>query len=126
MRVSAEFSMNPPAKFIGFERPWSVILALCWPWRRWRWEILQRWRRPVFARLLAYSAIAHAGYILLALAYFSHSPLSTNAILYYILTYGLTTIGAFGAVAVVERASGSDRMDAFLGLSKRTRCWQRF
>ena len=44
---------------------------------------------------------------------------SAQAILYYILTYGLTTIGAFGAVAVVERATGSDRMDAFLGLHKR-------
>ncbi len=39
--------------------------------------------------------------------------------LYYILTYGLTTIGAFGVVGVVERATGSDRMDAFLGLNKR-------
>ncbi len=28
VRVSAEFSMNPPAKFIGFQGPWSVILAL--------------------------------------------------------------------------------------------------
>jgi len=70
-------------------------------------------------RLLAYSAIAHAGYILLGLAFFSYSPQSAQAILYYILTYGLTTIGAFGAVAVVERAGGSDRMDAFLGLAKR-------
>jgi NADH-quinone oxidoreductase subunit N len=70
-------------------------------------------------RLLAYSAIAHAGYILLGLAFFSYSSQSAQAILYYILTYGLTTIGAFGAVAVVERAGGSDRMDAFLGLAKR-------
>ena len=70
-------------------------------------------------RLLAYSAIAHAGYILLALAFFTYSPLSTEAILYYILTYGLTTIGAFGVVGVVERATGSDKLDAFLGLSKR-------
>jgi NADH-quinone oxidoreductase subunit N len=31
----------------------------------------------------------------------------------------LTTIGAFGVVAVVERATGSDRLDAFLGLQKR-------
>jgi NADH-quinone oxidoreductase subunit N len=45
--------------------------------------------------------------------------LSANAVLYYVLTYGLTTIGAFGVVAVVERATGSDRMDAFLGLHKR-------
>jgi NADH-quinone oxidoreductase subunit N len=87
-------------------------------------------------RLLAYSAIAHAGYILLGVA--SHSSLSgqgnafeilwrspepviyiANAVLYYVLTYGLTTIGAFGVVSVVERATGSDRLDAFLGLHKR-------
>jgi len=70
-------------------------------------------------RLLAYSAIAHAGYILLGLAFFSWTPASAQAILYYILTYGLTTIGAFGVVDVVERATGSDRMDSFLGLHKR-------
>ena len=75
-------------------------------------------------RLLAYSAIAHAGYILLALAYFradASAPYSSAAaaVLYYILSYGLTTIGAFGVVGVVERATGSDRMDAFLGLHKR-------
>jgi NADH-quinone oxidoreductase subunit N len=87
-------------------------------------------------RLLAYSAIAHAGYILLGVATqraypgqgspfhfllstIGPSALSTNAVLYYILTYGLTTIGAFGAVAVVERATGSDRLDSFLGLHKR-------
>jgi NADH-quinone oxidoreductase subunit N len=44
---------------------------------------------------------------------------SANAVLYYILTYGLTTIGAFGVVGVVERATGSDKLDAFLGLHKR-------
>jgi NADH-quinone oxidoreductase subunit N len=70
-------------------------------------------------RLLAYSAVAHAGYILLGLAFFSWSNVSAEAILYYILTYGLTTVGAFGVISVVERATGSDRLDAFLGLQKR-------
>ena len=70
-------------------------------------------------RLLAYSAIAHAGYILLGLAFFSWTNASAQAILYYILTYGLTTIGAFGVVGVVERATGSDKLDSFLGLHKR-------
>ncbi len=70
-------------------------------------------------RLLAYSAIAHAGYILLGLAFFSWTGASAQAILYYIVTYGLTTIGAFGAVGVVERATGSDKFSAFLGLHKR-------
>ena len=70
-------------------------------------------------RLLAYSAIAHAGYILLGLAFFSWTNASAQAILYYIVTYGLTTIGAFGVVGVVERATGSDKLDSFLGLHKR-------
>ena len=87
-------------------------------------------------RLLAYSAIAHAGYILLGIAsqraysgqgsafeFFQSTTgprqLTTNAVLFYVLTYGLTTIGAFGVVGVVERATGSDRMDSFLGLHKR-------
>jgi NADH-quinone oxidoreductase subunit N len=80
-------------------------------------------------RLLAYSAIAHAGYILLGLAfvsykqggpqYFVYSTVNERAVLYYIVTYGLTTIGAFGVVGVVERAAGSDRLEAFLGLNKR-------
>ncbi len=70
-------------------------------------------------RLLAYSAIAHAGYILLGLAFFSWSNAIAQAILYYSVTYGLTTIGAFGVVGVVERATGSDKLDSFLGLHKR-------
>jgi NADH-quinone oxidoreductase subunit N len=87
-------------------------------------------------RLLAYSAIAHAGYILLGLAAhpvysgqgsalafrastFMPAIVTVNAVLYYILTYGLTTIGAFGVVDVVQRATGSDKFDAFLGLHKR-------
>jgi NADH-quinone oxidoreductase subunit N len=87
-------------------------------------------------RLLAYSAIAHAGYILLGVAVHPRYPgigsafdflmtsegapfVSANAVLYYVLTYGLTTIGAFGVVGVVERATGSDKLDSFLGLHKR-------
>jgi len=84
-------------------------------------------------RLLAYSAIAHAGYILLGVAVYKMQTgretrifetlypvvVSQKAVLYYILTYGLTTIGAFGVVGVVERATGSDRLDSFLGLHKR-------
>lgn len=87
-------------------------------------------------RLLAYSAIAHAGYVLLGIAVhpaysgqgsvlafyqgsIGPSIRGAESVLFYVLTYGLTTIGAFGAVAVVEGATGSDRLDAFLGLHKR-------
>ena len=68
-------------------------------------------------RLLAYSAIAHAGYMLLGIA--AHTEQSGAAVLYYALTYALTTVGAFGVIAIVERGAGSDRLDAFAGLSRR-------
>ena len=112
------FSSGPAPKWIGFPGPWSLIVVLM-AVASMVFGNLAALAQTSVRRLLAYSAIAHAGYILLALAYFSRSTLSTNAVLYYILTYGLTTVGAFGAVAVVERVAGSDRMDAFLGLSKR-------
>jgi len=68
-------------------------------------------------RLLGYSAIAHVGYMLLALV--SHTQQSFDALLYYALTYGLTTIGAFGVVAVVEARIGGDKLSDFSGLSRR-------
>jgi NADH-quinone oxidoreductase subunit N len=89
-------------------------------------------------RLLAYSAIAHAGYILLGVGTHPTPPqpgtelvsvginnmvqalINRQApVLFYVLTYGLTIIGAFSVVSVVERATGSDRLDSFLGLHKR-------
>ncbi len=68
-------------------------------------------------RLLAYSAIAHAGYMLLAVL--SHGKQSLASLIYYAVTYGLTTIGAFGVVAVVEQGTGDDKLSDFAGLSRR-------
>ena len=68
-------------------------------------------------RLLAYSAIGHVGYMLLALV--SHTGQSFGALLYYSTTYALTTIGAFGVVAVVEAKIGGDKLSDFSGLSRR-------
>ncbi len=70
-------------------------------------------------RLIAYSAIAHAGYMLLGVL--SHGPQSLAALIYYVVTYGLATLGAFGVVAVVENATdGDDSLAAFAGLSRRS------
>jgi NADH-quinone oxidoreductase subunit N len=118
--ISAGFNSQPVPVYHDFRTAWTqilIVLALA----SMVLGNLAALAQTSVRRLLAYSAIAHAGYILLGLAFFSYSSQSAQAILYYILTYGLTTIGAFGAVAVVERAGGSDRMDAFLGLVKRNR-----
>ncbi|MGA2808007.1 MAG: NADH-quinone oxidoreductase subunit N [Terracidiphilus sp.] len=109
---------GPVPKFLGAQIPWSIILTV-FSVASMVLGNLAALAQVSVRRLLAYSAIAHAGYMLLALAFFSHTSSSASAVLYYILTYGLTTIGAFGAVDVVQRATGSDRMDAFLGLHKR-------
>jgi NADH-quinone oxidoreductase subunit N len=68
-------------------------------------------------RLIAYSAIAHAGYMLLAIA--AHTQQSLAALLYYVITYAVTTIGAFAVIAVVEQQTGSDQWSSFDGLSRR-------
>lgn len=68
-------------------------------------------------RLLAYSAIAHAGYALLGIL--SNNGQGLAALLYYVTTYGLTLVGAFGVVAVVEREAGEARLQNFAGLMRR-------
>jgi NADH-quinone oxidoreductase subunit N len=68
-------------------------------------------------RLLAYSAVAHGGYLLLGIM--SHDGRGMAAIVYYAITYGLTTVGAFGVVSVVQERCGGDRLSDFAGLSRR-------
>jgi NADH-quinone oxidoreductase subunit N len=73
-------------------------------------------RQTSLRRLLAYSAIAHAGYMLLAIV--SHTQSSLAALLYYVVTYALATLGAFAVISVVETQKGSDRLNDFNGLSR--------
>ena len=73
-------------------------------------------------RLLAYSAIAHGGYMLLGLLAAGHAPTRHQgiaAVVYYAATYGLTTVGAFGVVAAVGGAGERDGLRDFAGLSRR-------
>ena len=66
-------------------------------------------------RLLAYSSIAHGGYILVALA--SGTVAGTWALLFYILTYTLATMGAFGVmIALGNTGEPSETLDDFAGL----------
>jgi NADH-quinone oxidoreductase subunit N len=67
-------------------------------------------------RLLAYSAIGHAGYMLLGLI--AHSSQGTNALLYYVITYALASLGAFGVLGLLE-SEGVDNMADLAGLSRR-------
>jgi NADH-quinone oxidoreductase subunit N len=68
-------------------------------------------------RLIAWSAIAHAGYILLAIV--AHSPINVAPLLYYIVTYALGTLGIFTVLQAVEGDTGSDSLACYDGLSQR-------
>jgi NADH-quinone oxidoreductase subunit N len=73
-------------------------------------------RQSSLRRLLAYSAVAHAGYMLLGIV--AHTQQSLAALLYYVITYALATLGAFAVIAVVEEQRGSDQISSFDGLSR--------
>src|SRR5262245_20113869 len=67
-------------------------------------------------RMLAYSSIAHGGYLLVALI--SGNDVGKGAILFYLAAYAVTNIGAFGVVAVVEGPDGPhDQVRDFAGLA---------
>jgi NADH-quinone oxidoreductase subunit N len=55
-------------------------------------------------RMLAYSSISHAGFMLIAVA--ADSELGAKALLYYLIPYGAASLGAFGVVAARERELG--------------------
>ena len=69
-------------------------------------------------RLLAYSTIAHAGYMLLAVATLTVS--GTSSILYYLVAYIAMNLGAFAVVALVRNATRSEDISAYRGLVKRS------
>jgi len=69
-------------------------------------------------RLLAYSAIANAGYLLVAFA--ANGPKSAAAALFYVVVYGLATLGAVAVTAAVERDCGDDKISSFAGLIHRS------
>lgn len=68
-------------------------------------------------RLLAYSSIAHAGYMLMGLA--AVSVLGAQGIMIYMLVYLIMNLGAFLVVIVVAQATGSESILDYRGLSRR-------
>ncbi len=74
-------------------------------------------RQTNLKRLLAYSAIANAGYLLVGVVAFS--PAGNTSVIFYILVYSLASLGAFGVIAVLTDTLGRDaEINDFNG------CWK--
>jgi NADH-quinone oxidoreductase subunit N len=69
-----------------------------------------------FKRLLAYSSIAHAGYMLLSVL--AITPSSASSLFFYTTAYGVSSIAAFAILILISRSSGNETIDSFRGLAK--------
>jgi NADH-quinone oxidoreductase subunit N len=116
------------AAFIGLSRVFLYALAsLRSEWEPVFWTVavltmlggnlLAVTQRDV-KRMLAYSSVANAGYMLVTIA--THTQASLQALLIYLATYAVMNVGAFGVVLAVERNDGrGTTLDDFAGLSRR-------
>ncbi|MCE7935327.1 MAG: NADH-quinone oxidoreductase subunit N [Chlorobi bacterium CHB2] len=69
-------------------------------------------------RMLAYSSVAHAGYLMIGLA--AGNPAGWTGITYYLVAYLFMQIGAFAVVGVLERENGGNlTLDDYRGLGRR-------
>lgn len=68
-------------------------------------------------RLLAYSSIAQAGYVLIGLVALSQD--GSGASVFYLLIYIFTNIAAFGVIILVSNKTGSDEIEDLYGLNRR-------
>ncbi|WP_300613430.1 NADH-quinone oxidoreductase subunit NuoN [Trebonia sp.] len=101
---------------------------LTWDWRPALWviAILTMVAGAVVAitqtdvkRLLAYSSIAHAGFVLTAVIAVSAAGLSSS--LFYLASYGLTTVGAFAVITLVRDPGGeAGHLSRWAGLGRRS------
>lgn len=113
---------------------WVALGNLDWDWRPVMWGVaaLTMVVGAVLAitqtdikRMLAYSSIAHAGFLLIGvMATFdaaAQNSKSLSAILFYLVVYGITTVGAFAVVTLVRDAGGeAGHLSRWAGLGKRS------
>jgi NADH-quinone oxidoreductase subunit N len=115
------------AAFAGFMRIFMANLSAIsaqWTQVLWILAVLTMTAGNVIAlvqhnikRMLAYSAIAHAGYVIVGMAAGDHG--AGGAILYYLLAYAFTNLGAFAVVVALDRGDEShDEIADYRGLAR--------
>lgn len=104
--------------FGGVSDTWSMVLAVIIALSLIVSNITAATQQSV-KRMLAYSSISHAAFMLMAILAHTKSFASINAILYYSLAYSIGSIAAFTVLYNVSKAKGSSNIEAFNGLGKR-------
>ncbi len=76
------------------------------------------WQKNI-KRMLAYSSVAQAGYILVGVA--AASRLGVAAAVFYLIIYTVTNIAAFATVVLISNLTGDEDIESFAGLSRRSK-----
>ena len=104
--------------FGGVSQTWSLVLAVVIALSLVVSNITAATQQSV-KRMLAYSSISHAAFMLMAILANNRGWASINAILYYSLAYSIGSIAAFTVLYNVSKAKKSSNIEAFNGLGKR-------
>jgi NADH-quinone oxidoreductase subunit N len=120
---AAGFAVLVRLLFIVFSSPamvntWVVILAALSVATMTLGNLIALAQRNI-KRMLAFSSIAHAGYILIGVVSVQ-SEYGLTSVVYYLVAYLVTNLAAFAIVAAYGRVAGSDDMTAYYGLSRRS------
>ena len=99
---------------VGFN--WGILIAILAVFTMTLGNLLAIGQKNI-KRLLAYSSIAHAGYVLVGLV--AVSPIGVASVVFYLGIYLVTNLAAFGVAVVFFRVVGSDDIAAYAGLSRR-------
>jgi NADH-quinone oxidoreductase subunit N len=98
----------------GFE--WNKIIAILSVLTMTLGNLVAVWQNNL-KRLLAYSSIAHAGYMLMGLVILSDKGIA--AVMIYFIVYMFMNLGAFYVVMLVANKTGSEDIDSYKGLGFR-------
>jgi NADH-quinone oxidoreductase subunit N len=110
------------AAFPDLAESWSVLVMMIAALTM-TWGNVAAIAQPNIKRMLAYSSIAHAGYILMVLPSAANSQIAPDAVsaaLFYILAYAISNLGAWGVVLALEKKGGSGlNLEDYAGLGSK-------
>lgn len=101
----------------SFQPDWVALLASISVVTMTLGNLVAIWQKNI-KRMLAYSSIAQAGYILLGVV--AASALGMTSLVFYLIIYSFTNLGAFTVVITFSNGGGGDAIEDYAGLSQRS------
>ena len=105
-----------PADLVALAVDWRALLMAIAALTMTLGNLVAMWQTNI-KRLMAYSSIAQAGYILVGVV--AASPRGVAGVLLYLAAYAVTNLGAFAVIIAFSNQTGSDEIEDYAGMHKR-------